>query len=40
LRYVNRAKLGRQCGEGVPHQLFDQVFQGVAAGMDPARRKV
>jgi hypothetical protein len=40
VRYVNRAELGGQGGEGVPHQLFDQVFQDVAVGMSPARRKV
>jgi hypothetical protein len=40
LRYVNGAEFCGQGGEGVPHQLFDQVFQGVAAGKSPARRKV
>ena len=27
---IGRAQVGRQGGESLPHQLFDQVFQGVA----------
>jgi len=29
--YVNWAQIVRKRGQGVPHQVFDQVFQGVAA---------